>query len=52
MNNDNQPFISKYPKDYLNISLGSDRSYYKPIVGEVNYLTAKVPKRIEEEKKL
>jgi hypothetical protein len=32
--------------------LGSNRSYYKPIVGEANYLTAKVPKRIEEEKKL
>jgi hypothetical protein len=31
--------------------LGSDRSYYKPIVGEVNYVIAKIPKRIDEEKK-
>ena len=29
----------------------SDKSFYKPIVGEVNYITAKVPKRIEEDKK-
>lgn len=51
MNDDNQEFRSKYPHDYLDISLGSDKSDYKPIVGEVNYVTAKVPKRIEEEKK-
>lgn len=51
MNDDNQEFRSKYPHDYLDISLGSDKSDYKPIVGEVNYVTAKVPKRIEEGKK-
>ena len=31
--------------------MGSDESYYKPIVGEVNYILAKIPKRIIEEKK-
>ena len=47
----NVPFTSKYPQDYLDISLGSDKSYYKPIVGEVNYVIAKIPRRTDEEKK-
>ena len=34
---------SKYPEGYENIPLGSDVSYYKPIVGEINYVEAVLP---------
>ena len=38
---------SKYPEGYENIPLGSDVSYYKPIVGEVNYVEAVIPVPVE-----
>lgn len=34
---------SKYPENYENIPMGSDMSYYHPIVGEVNYVEAVLP---------
>jgi len=34
---------SKYPDGYEKIPLGSDVSYYKPIVGEINYVEAVLP---------
>jgi hypothetical protein len=37
------PPKSKYPENYENISLGSDRSIYQPIVGEINYVQAVLP---------
>ena len=38
------------------VSLGSDESFYEPLVGESNYIEAKVPeyreeRKVEEEKK-
>jgi hypothetical protein len=34
---------SKYPDGYSNFPLGSDISYYAPIVGEINYVEAVLP---------
>ena len=34
---------SMYPDGYENISMGSDRSIYHPIVGEINYVNAILP---------
>lgn len=41
--NNNTEYKSKYPKDYDQISLGSDKSDYNPFVGERNYVDAVVP---------
>ena len=41
---------ARYPPDYEVISLGSDKSNYDPLVGEINYVDAKVPEFREEAK--
>lgn len=38
---------SQYPDGYENVPLGSDMSYYLPIVGEINYVQAVLPQRPE-----